>query len=88
MRVIASPRFLKAKKKAVKTLQLRLDQAVLQVVANPDCGQAKKGDLAGISVYKFKAGPQQYLVAYSVELEELFLLAWGVHENFYRNLKK
>ncbi len=88
MRIIASPKFLKTKKKAVKPLQLKLDDAVRAIADDPTVGACKHGDLADVRVYKFKDGPQQYLIAYLVDDEQLLLLAWGVHENFYRDLNK
>ncbi len=50
----------------------------------------KKGDLAGTRVYKFKFNNQQMLLAYSVSLDKtkLVLMGYGVHENFYRDLKR
>ncbi|MBU0801066.1 MAG: type II toxin-antitoxin system RelE/ParE family toxin, partial [Alphaproteobacteria bacterium] len=53
-------------------------------------GEAKVGDLAGVSVYKFKMTGQLTLLAYSYagETITLTLLAVGPHENFYRDLKK
>jgi len=88
LRVVASPKFLKAKRRAVKPLQLKLDEAVRIIAADLTIGTSKRGDLADVQVYKIKDGPQQYLVAYMVEDEQLLLLAWGVHENFYRDLKR
>jgi hypothetical protein len=43
--------------------------------ANPLSGDEKKGDLAGVFVYKFKPGA-------------LFLLAVGPYDNFYVALKR
>jgi hypothetical protein len=88
VRIVASPRFLKAKKKAIPSLQKKLDDAVRKIAADPAIGQEKRGDLAGVRVHKFKSGPQEYLLAYEARGETLFLYAWGVHENFYRDLKK
>ena len=81
-------------KKAVKKLQLNqkkeLDKAVKAIVAEPSLGQTKKGDLAGVRVYKFKMEKQLTLLAYSYENQTIILtlLALGSHENFYRDLKK
>jgi hypothetical protein len=88
MRIIASPRFLKAKKKAPSALQKKLDEAVHEVMANPEIGDPKRGDLLGVRVFKFKAGSQLYLLAYGCDGETLSLYAWGVHENFYRDIKR
>lgn len=88
MRIVASPRFMKAKKKAPATLQKKLDEAVRAIVASPKIGEPKRGDLAGVRVFKFKAGRQIYLVAYECNSQALSLIAWGVHENFYRDIKR
>jgi hypothetical protein len=50
----------------------------------------KKGDLSGIQVIKFRHLQQQMLLAYSVSLDgnQLVLMGYGVHENFYRDLKR
>ncbi len=62
--------------------------AVEEVLANPDVGELKKGDLAGFSVHKFTMGSQLILMAYKVENDSLVLYQAGSHENFYKNLKK
>lgn len=46
--------FSKFVKKAHKPLQLAIEDAVDEVCVNPEIGEAKVGDLAGIWVYKFK----------------------------------
>jgi hypothetical protein len=50
----------------------------------------KKGDLAGVQVYKFRHLKEQMLLASSVNPNntQLILLGYGAHENFYRNLKR
>jgi hypothetical protein len=35
-----------------------------RVCENPSIGEQRKGDLAGISVHKFKFNRQEYLIAY------------------------
>lgn len=50
--------------------------------------EEKKGDLAGVFVYKFKMHHQEILLAYEWIPRERLLLALGVHENFYRDLKQ
>lgn len=62
-----------------------LDQAVREIMSDPSIGEIKKGDLAGIQVYKYKLNTQQYLVAYEYRDEELLLtfIELGTHENFY-----
>ena len=48
----------------------------------------KKGDLAGVRVYKFPILDQLFLMAYEHDGENLTLRALGPHENFYRDLKR
>ena len=92
--------FSKFVKKAHKPLQLAIEDAVEVVCDNPEVGESKTGDLAGIWVYKFKFNRQEYLVAYrppSLETRkqgvdvELLLIDFyqvGLHENFYDELKR
>jgi len=82
------PLFKKAYKKLHKIERTKVDEAIQQIIKNPDIGQAKKGDLAGVFVYKFKIQTKQILLAYEWNPAERLLLALGVHENFYRDLKK
>ena len=67
-----------------------LDQAIMQVVSNPNIGDIKKGDLSGIQVHKFSMVKQLTLLAYEhkEDTRQLILLSLGSHENFYRDLKK
>ena len=67
-----------------------LDETVRAIMDNPTLGQIKKGDLAGVQVYKYKHQMEQFLLAYrfSNEDDRLTLLALGTHENFYRDLKQ
>jgi hypothetical protein len=43
---------------------------------------------AGVRAYKFRVQDRQFLLAYELDNDALLLLALGVHENFYRDLKK
>jgi len=78
--------------KAVKKLHARdkktLDDAVRKIVSEPTLGEAKKGDLLGVSVYKFKLNKQEVLLSYRLGRNELLLIALGSHENFYRDMKR
>ncbi|WP_130471218.1 type II toxin-antitoxin system RelE/ParE family toxin [Candidatus Magnetaquicoccus inordinatus] len=67
-----------------------LDEAVKLIALNPEIGEGKVGDLAGVRVHKFKMINQEVLLAYQwMETEnQLILLALGHHENFYRDLKR
>lgn len=90
MHVLQTSSFRKSAKKLHRNQKKDLDTAVQNIIDNPEIGEAKVGDLAGISVYKFSMVKQQTLIAYQYENETitLTLLTLGTHENFYRNLKK
>ncbi len=100
MRPNYKPPFSKFVKKAHKPLQLAIEDATEEICQNPDIGEAKVGDLAGIWVYKFKFNRQEYLVAYrppssearckegNVELLIIDFYQLGSHENFYDELKR
>ena len=90
MKVVQTLMFSKAVKKLRKNQKTDLDNAIKAVMKNPEIGESKVGDLAGVSVYKFKMVKQLTLLAYSYEDQTitLTLLALGSHENFYRDLKR
>lgn len=81
------PAFKRAYKKLHAKQKTQVNCAIREVIANPKIGQEKKGDLAGVFVYTFKTGNQQVLLAYEFHGNERLLLALGIHENFYRDLK-
>ncbi|MGT2512848.1 type II toxin-antitoxin system RelE/ParE family toxin, partial [Cupriavidus basilensis] len=71
------------------------------VCEDPEVGEPKVGDLAGIRVHKFKFNRQDYLMAYrlptpeqreteGVDIEWLLIDFYqvGSYENFYADLKK
>jgi mRNA-degrading endonuclease RelE of RelBE toxin-antitoxin system len=82
------PAFKRAYKKLHKTHQSIVNEAISQIINHPTIGEEKKGDLAGVYVYKFKIHHQEFLLAYEWDPLNRLLLALGVHENFYRDLKK
>lgn len=82
------PAFKRVYKKLHKNEKSIINDAILAIVHNPEIGEEKKGDLAGVFVYKFKVHHQETLLAYEWKPKERLLLALGVHENFYRDLKK
>mgnify|MGYP006207229653 FL=1 len=88
MRVLVTPTFERAVKKLHKQQKAALDEAVRTIVGQPEAGETKVGDLAGVQVYKFRMGNLLCLLAYRVLDENaLKLLMVGPHENFYRDLK-
>lgn len=88
MNIAQKPLFKRTYKKLYKNQILEVNAAIRTIVAEPFIGEEKKGDLAGVRVYKFDMHDQQYLLAYIVDETTITLLALGVHENFYRDLKK
>ena len=89
MRILVTPTFVRAVKKLHRQQKTALDEAVRTIASQPETGETKVGDLAGVQVYKFRMGNLLCLLAYRV-LEEntLKLLMVGPHENFYRELKR
>jgi len=88
MKVVQTGSFRRKAKKLHAMEKTALDRAVRKLVASPESGASKKGDLAGVRVLKYKVKAQQYLLAYSYEPELITLLAIGTHENFYRDIGK
>lgn len=90
MRVSTTPRFDRAIKKISPAEKKSLDSAVKAIISEPFASEMKKGDLLGVQVYKFRYHQQQMLLAYSVSLDrtQIALIGYGVHENFYRDLKR
>lgn len=82
------PQFKRAYKKLHSNQKEFVDEAIKAIIDNPKIGEEKKGDLAGVFVYKFKIHHQEMLLAYEWHMRDRLLLALGVHENFYRDLKK
>ena len=80
--------FSRAYKRLHRNQQADVDDAITAMVADPTLGEAKKGDLAGVFVYKFACVGQLYLLAYEYDPESRLLLLVGTHENFYRTLKR
>lgn len=80
--------FLRAFKRLQDNQKDAVDVAIAVIVEDPSIGEAKKGDLAGVYVYKFDCIGQQYLLAYEYDPETRVLLLVGTHENFYRRLKR
>ncbi|MCK7458767.1 type II toxin-antitoxin system RelE/ParE family toxin [Idiomarina aminovorans] len=88
--VLQTPTFKKAVKKVKPNQKEDVDLAVKELMANPNIGEQKKGDLAFLRVHKFKMNKQLTLLGYSFDDGALVLelMALGSHENFYRDLKR
>ena len=88
VQVLQSAVFSRTYKKLHKNQKVDVDDAVEAIIKTPDIGEAKRGDLAGVYVYKFKSNSQLMLLAYEYDPETRMLLLLGSHENFYRDLKR
>jgi len=82
------PAFKKSYKKLHKAHKNSVNDAIKLIVSDPEVGEKKKGDLAGVYIYKFKINKQEVLLAYEWDPDERVLVALGMHENFYRDLKR
>lgn len=87
--VVQTPTFARQIKKLHKNQRQELNQVIYAILKNTNIGDMKKGDLAGIWVYKFRMINQLTLLAYEFfeDKLKLHLLMFGSHENFYRDLK-
>ena len=83
-----SAMFKRAYKRLHPNQKADVDDAVADIVRDPRIGAAKKGDLAGVFVHKFKSNGQLTLLAYEYDPGTRRLLLLGSHENFYRDLKR
>ncbi len=89
MRILVTPTFERTVKKLHPSQKSALDDAVRAVVSQPEVGETKVGDLAGVQIYKFRMSQLLCLLAYRIVDENtLKLLMVGPHENFYRDLKR
>jgi len=88
--VVQTRRFARQYKKLHDNIAADVDQAVAAVVAAPESGERKKGDLAALRVVKFRSQGQLYLLGYTLDdvVRLVYLEAVGPHENFYRDLKR
>ena len=88
--VLQTPTFKKAVKKLKPNQKKDLDLAVKDLMANPNIGEQKKGDLAFLRVHKFKMNKQVTLLGYSFDDGALVLelMALSLHENFYRDTQR
>ena len=89
LNILSTPTFSRAVKRLNANQKANLDEAIRYLMAHPEAGDSKVGDLAGVRVWKFRMNRQLALLAYSHDGERLILtlLALGSHENFYRDLK-
>jgi hypothetical protein len=88
MKIFQSRSFAQKVKNLPKLEKEALDEEIRKIVASPDICEAKKGDLRGVCVHKFKLQETLYLLAYRFRGEDLELIMLGPHENYYRDLKR
>ena len=88
VQVLQSAIFARAYKRLHKNQKVDVDTAIEVIVKSPEVGELKRGDLAGVYVYKFKSQIQLMLLAYEYDPLTRMLLLLGSHENFYRDLKR
>ena len=88
MDIQQSLEFRKAYKKLHDRIKTAVDDEIRKIIVNPEIGVEKKQDLRGVYVHKFKIQNRQYLLAYTFDPKTLTLLMLGIHENFYRDLKR
>ena len=87
MRILVTPTFHRIVKKLHPQQKTVLDEAVRTIASQPEVGESKLGDLAGVQLFRFRMGNLQCLLAYRLLDENtLKLLMVGPHENFYRDL--
>lgn len=88
--VLATPRFLKAKRRLPETSQNEVDAQVRTVLADPLRGEPKSGALRGVRVVKCAVEQQHYLLAYRFlsNKNAIEVLNVGPHVNFDRDLQK
>ena len=87
-KIIQSPIFARQKKKLEKNQVKKLDKAIKTIIAEPELGKTKSGDLQGVCVYKYKINNNQILLAYEIINSTLYLYTLGSYQNFYRKLSK
>lgn len=88
MQIFQKSEFKKAYKKLYPNQISVVNDEIKKIVANPNLGVEKVGDLKGVFVHKFNIFNQQYLLAYTFDETTLTLIMLGVHENFYRRVKQ
>ncbi len=88
VQVLQMPPFKRVYKRLHNPQKVAVDRAVAAIVSTPEIGEVKRGDLAGVYVHKFDCVGQEFLLAYEWNPDLRILRALGVHENFYRDLKR
>lgn len=89
IKIFETRRFAKSLNKLPKNQLQLVEDEIEKVIENPLVGEQKKGDLSHLRVHKFQLNKQLVLLGYSWidQKLELYLLQFGPHENFYKEMK-
>ena len=71
--------------------KLKFAEAIKKIKENPEIGEMKRSDLAGIYGYDIFYNKINYELAYTIKIEDkkiVIVLLAGTRENFYKTLKK
>jgi hypothetical protein len=88
IQVLQSSVFARSYKKLHSNQKYDVEIAINAIVQDPLIGDPKRGDMAGVYIYKFKSQSQLMLLAYEFDPKTRHLLLLGTHENFYRDFKR
>lgn len=88
MKLLQTPTFERKYKKLNRNSLILVNDAISEIIAEPEIGALKKGDLGSIRVHKIRKSKIEFLVAYRIEIDSIQLIDFGSHENFYRDLKR
>ena len=88
MQAVQSGQFKKSYKKLHSNQLPEMNEAIEAIIADPNIGEKKHGDLSWLRVHKFKMLGQLTLIGYNMDNATLTFIAFGSHENFYRDMKK
>jgi mRNA-degrading endonuclease YafQ of YafQ-DinJ toxin-antitoxin module len=87
MHIAQSNQFKKSYKKLFPNQLPETNNAINEIIANPEIGEKKHGDLYWLRVHKYKCLGRLTLIGYSIENDILTFISLGPHENFYRDIK-
>lgn len=90
MKIFLTNTFKRTAKKLHQNQKVLLSKEIEIIKHDPEIGELKIGDLAGVRVHKFYMIKQLILIAYFYNEKDkiITLLSFATHANFYDNLKK
>jgi len=88
MQVVQSGQFKKSYKKLHSNQLPEINEAIKAIIKDPSIGEKKHGDLSWLMVHKFKILGQLTLIGYCINNDTLTFIAFDLHENFYRDIRK